>query len=165
MRCAGRVRLSFVMALGIGLMPAGAARAGWPFRKPGGRRVVVMNPANATARPPGGMLGSFYPDPMINIAGNGYLSGGYSPLDMYGPNTLSLDGPLSPFRAESAPVVTYERGYDGMTRARVSTSYSYPNRPDLAPLVYPTRANYYWGFGGSRTPPQWDRAVNWLDQN
>jgi hypothetical protein len=111
------------------------------------------------------MLGTFYPEPTLSIRGNGMVGGGYAPLGMYGATTLSLDGALSPFRASSAPVMTYTRGYDGITRPHVATSFSYPNRPDLAPVVYPTRANYYYGFPQSGTPPEWDRAYNWIDQN
>lgn len=144
---------------------AGDAEAGWPLRRARRAAVVVRPTARVEPRPPGRMLGSFYPDPMISVAGNGYTGAGYTPMDMYGPNTLSLDGPISPFRSTSAPVLTYERGYDGLTRPTTHTSFSYPNRPDVGPIVYPTRSNYYWGFRESGTPPQWDRAINWIDQN
>jgi hypothetical protein len=147
------------------LMPPSAEAGGrWGRRRPA-PLVVRPTAARVVAQPAEKMLGSFYPDPMISIGGNGYVGAGYSPLDMYGPNTLSLDGPLSPFRSTSAPVLTYERGYDGLLRPRTRTSFSYPNRPDIGPIVYPTRANYFWGFRESGTPPQWDRAVNWIDQN
>jgi hypothetical protein len=141
-------------------------QAGGPFhRHPRHRPVVVAPTARVVRTNPTGMLGTFYPDPMLSIAGNGFYSGGYSPLGMYGTSTLSLDGPVSPFRSTSAPVLTYTRGYDGLTRPDVRTSFSFPNRGDLAPVVYPTRANYYYGFRQWSTPPEWDRALNWIDQD
>jgi hypothetical protein len=162
------------VCLGVVLLTAPAAEAGGPFRRyrrpavvvqPTARAVAMPTSGRLVAQPPERMLGSFYPDPMISIAGNGVIGSGYSPMGMYGPNTLSLDGPLSPFRSTTAPVLTYERGYDGMVRPQTRTSFSYPNRPEVGPIVYPTRANYFWGFRESGTPPQWDRALNWIDQN
>lgn len=111
------------------------------------------------------MLGTFYPTPYTVVRGNGNAGGGYSPLGEYGGNTLSLDGPLSPFRATAAPVLTYTRGYDGVTRPQIGTSASYPNYPRMSPIIYPTRANVYPGFRRSETPPWWDSSINWLDQN
>jgi hypothetical protein len=84
---------------------------------------------------------------------------------MHGSGTLALYGPLSPLRATAAPVFAYTRGYDGVLRPTVGTSFSYPNLPELSPVVYPTRANVYGGFRVSGTPPWWDAAHNWLDQN
>lgn len=155
------VALGFLL---VGWLAAGV-EAGGPFRRARRAAVVVSPTAQVVARPPERMLGTFYPDPLIPIAGNGYVGAGYSPMDMYGPNTLSLDGPISPFRSTAAPVLTYERGYDGRVRPTTHTSFSYPNRPDIGPVVYPTRGNYFWGFNNSGTPPQWDRALNWIDQN
>jgi hypothetical protein len=111
------------------------------------------------------MLGTFYPGPTLWVRGNGVAGGGYSPLGQYGTSTLALDGPLSPLRATAAPVLTYSRGYDGVVRPQVGTSFSYPNLPRLGPVVYPTRANVYPGFRTSPTPPQWQSSINWLDQN
>ena len=158
-----------------------SARAGWPRRER--PRTVVVQPAPIptpttfvapagyvptayaqTARPPG-MLGTFYPAPMLMVRGNGPVGGGYSPLGEYGPNTLSLDGPLSPFRSVNAPVVSYGRGYDGSVVPIVGTSFSTPNLPRLSPVVYPTRANNYFGFRRTGTPPQWESGINWIDQN
>ena len=34
-----------------------------------------------------------------------------------------------------------------------------------APVVYPTRASYFNNFRETGTPPWWDAAYNWIDQN
>jgi hypothetical protein len=101
----------------------------------------------------------------MNVLGNGTSGGGYAPLGMFGNVTLSEYGPLSATRAVAAPVVTYTRGYDGVPRATVGTVLTYPNMPAIAPVVYPTRANYARGLGLPRTPPAWDSALNWIDQD
>ena len=90
-------------------------------------------------------LGTFYPTPYITVRGNAPLGGGYSPLEIYGDQTLSLYGPLSPFRTSTAPVLTYVRGYDGQTRLIEAASFSNPNLPILSPVRYPTEGNYYYG--------------------
>jgi hypothetical protein len=112
------------------------------------------------------MLGTFYPEPVLWVRGNGRAGGGYSPADAYGiTSNLDVDGPLSPFRATAAPVMTYQRGYDGLLYPGLGTSFSNPNQPRLSPVVYPTRANVYPGFRRSPTPPWWQSSINWLDQN
>ena len=86
-------------------------------------------------------------------------------MGMYGNTTLALEGPLSPFREIAAPVLVYNRGYDGVVRPSVETSFSHPNLPRLSPVVYPTRANDAYGFRRTFTPPSWDSGINWIDQN
>ena len=85
--------------------------------------------------------------------------------DIYGDQTLSLYGPLSPLRVSTAPVLGYTRGYDGQIRLTEANSFSYPNLPDLSPVVYPTEANYYYGPRVNRTPRWGSSAINWIDQN
>lgn len=132
-----------------------------------GPRAAVPPPAGIdhATRPPGRLLGTFYPEPTVNIMGSGPARGGYSPLDMYGPTTLSLYGPFSAFRVKSAPITIYQRGYDGILRPSVGISLSYPNFPAASPVVYPTRANVDHGFPSSGVPPWWRRAETWLDQD
>jgi hypothetical protein len=111
------------------------------------------------------MLGNFYPEPYMFVRGNGSVGGGYSPLGSYLEGNLALYGPISPLRATAAPVVTYTRGYDGVARPEVGTSFSTPNLPELTPVIYPTRANLYGGARTTRTPPWWPNAINFIDQN
>jgi hypothetical protein len=100
------------------------------------------------------------------VGGNAPISGGYSPLGTFGDTSMSLNGPFSPMRSITAPVVTYNRGYDGVTREIPGTSTSTPNQPILSPFVYPTRRNnYYAPRTGTRTPPWWTSGMNWIDQN
>jgi hypothetical protein len=125
--------------------------------------VVIVRPAPAVNNY--GRLGTFYPTPYIMVRGNFPNGGGYTPLNSFGENTLSLYGPLSGMRMTSAPVLTYNRGYDGRTVLAPGTSFSAPNLPELTPVVYPTQATYYYGFRQSGAPPWWGNAINWLDQN
>ena len=111
------------------------------------------------------MLGTFYPTPTMFVRGNGLAGGGYSPLGIFGDQTMALYGPLSPLRATTAPVRTYASGYDGRPVIVEGTSFSTPNLPGVTPVVYPTRANYYYGFRESHDPPWWPRRSNWIDQN
>jgi len=137
--------------------------AGWRQRQ--ARQAVVVTPTSQVrpySRPP---LGTFVPSPYIYVRGNGPAGGGYSPMGMYGPDNMALQGPLSPMRSMAAPVVVYNRGYDGVVRPSVETSFSNPNMPRLSPVVYPTRANNVYGFRRETTPPWWDSGINWIDQN
>ncbi len=109
-------------------------------------------------------LGTFEPTPYIMVRGNWPLGGGYSPLDVYGDQSMSLYGPLSPMRSTSAPIMTYSRGYDGRVYAAPATSFSTPNLPRLSPVVYPTPASYYYGPRLNRTPLSWSSGINWIDQ-
>ncbi len=136
---------------------------------PGDPRRVVVVPVQVMAPAPH-LLGTFYPDRYLDVAGDLGSQRGfypYYPFGMYGPsNSLGVVGPLSSLRPAAAPVQTYLRGYDGTVRpAGVGTSFSYPNTPNLSPIVYPTRANFYYGFPQWRNPPQWESAINWVDQN
>jgi hypothetical protein len=110
-------------------------------------------------------LGTFYPTPVITVRGNNPLGGGYSPLDIYGDQTLSLYGPLSPLRVTTAPVLVYVRGYDGSIRVSEAASFSNPNLPELSSVRYPTGANYYYGPRVNRLSPWGLNAINWIDQN
>jgi len=112
-----------------------------------------------------GTLGTFQPTPIITVRGNYPIGGGYSPLDIYGDQTLSLYGPLSPLRVTTAPVRVYVRGYDGSIRIAEAAAFSTPNLPELSPVVYPTEANYYYGPRVNRAPSWGASAINWIDQN
>jgi hypothetical protein len=112
-----------------------------------------------------GRLGSFYPTPYLMVRGNAPAGGGYSPLGTFGETSMTLYGPLSPYRMTTAPVLTYTRGYDGRVVVAPGTSFSTPNLPALTPVVYPTQASNYFGFRQSGSPPWWANAINWLDQN
>ena len=111
------------------------------------------------------MLGSFYPNPYIIVRGNAPAGGGFSPLGQFGDTSMDLYGPLSSLRQIAAPVVTYQRGYDGVVRPAVGTSFSNPNLPEINPVVYPTKASFYYGPRTQSTPPWWDRGITWIDQN
>src|SRR5262249_5513758 len=131
----------------------------------------VMRPATATRTQPcavpgaTGTLGTFNPSPIITVRGNYPLGGGLSPLEIFGDQTLSLYGPLSPFRATTSPVLVYVRGYDGSIRVTDAASFSNPNLPELSPVRYPTEANYYYGPRVNRLTPWGPNAINWIDQN
>ncbi|WP_165249849.1 hypothetical protein [Paludisphaera soli] len=118
---------------------------------------------DAVCEPPS--LGTFEPTPYLMVGGANPIGGGYSPLGTFGDTSMALNGPVSPFRSVSAPIVTYNRGYDGVTRAVPGVSSSTPNQPILSPFVYPTRRSNYYAPRGSRTPPWWTSGVNWIDQN
>ena len=126
-------------------------------------RTQATAPAPASA---GGSLGNFFETPYLTNRGNYPAGGGYSPFEQYGDTNLSLYGPMSSFRSIAAPVQIYSRGYDGRTRMIDGTSTSTPNLPSLSPITYPTRANTsLYGRRPQSTPPQWDDATNWIDQN
>jgi hypothetical protein len=153
----------------VGLLTwgAGGAEGGWPYRRP-----AVVVPTTAPRPVPGGyepapspMLGTFYPSPYALVRGNWPAGGGYSPLGVYGDQSMSVYGPLSPFRGYTAPVATYTRGYDGRPVVLEGTSFSTPNQPDLTPVVYPTQANYFYRIRETGDPPWWGSAMNWIDQN
>jgi hypothetical protein len=140
-------------------------RAGEPTRCVE-RKVVVTRARPLYVSSSSATLGTFMPTPYVIIGGN-YPTGsvGYSPNEMYGDTALPLYGPLSAFRASTAPVMVYSRGYDGQTRLIEANSFSYPNFPAMSPVVYPTEANYYWGPRTPRTPRWGSSAINWIDQN
>ena len=139
----------------LGLLSLGAVVAAGPARA---QSVVEFEPPS---------LGTFEPTPYIMVGGAAPIAGGYSPLGTFGDTSMSLNGPFSSMRSVSAPVVTYNRGYDGVVRAVPGTSSSTPNLPILSPFVYPTRrSNYYAPRTGGRTaPPWWTSGANWIDQN
>jgi len=121
-------------------------------------RPVYVSPVTAP-------LGTFQPTPYIMVRGNWPAGGGYSPLETYGDQSMSLYGPLSPLRSVAAPVMMYSRGYDGRVYATPATSFSTPNLPGLSPVIYPTSASYFYAPRVNRTPPQWTSGFNWIDQN
>jgi hypothetical protein len=130
------------------------------------RHTVVATPARMVCAPSTNTtLGIFRPTPYIMVGGDNPIGGGYSPMGIHGDNTMALYGPFSPFRATTAPVLTYVRGYDGQIRLSDGISFSYPNSPDLSPVIYPTTANNYYGPRVNRTPPSPAGAMNWIDQN
>jgi len=108
-------------------------------------------------------LGTFQPTPYIMVGGAAPTSFGYSPLGTFGDGSMALNGPFSPMRSISAPVTVYSRGYDGVLRAETATSFSNPNLPILSPVIYPTQSSYYYAPRVERTPPWWNRDVNWID--
>jgi hypothetical protein len=184
----GDLRVRTKIALGVlSLLACGsswAEGAGW-FR----RRATVATPTSATVPAPAPsprgpiptaasptptsfdpspypMLGTFYPSPYLMVRGNWPAGGGYSPLGLYGDQSMAVYGPLSPFRGYTAPVVTYTRGYDGRPVPVEGNSFSTPNRPDMTPVVYPTQSNYYYRIRGEPgDPPWWGTGTDWIDQN
>jgi hypothetical protein len=153
------VGLVLFAAIGVG----GTAWADDFWVRPFARPVVVTRAR--PVYPPTSTLGTFYPTPYMVVRGNDPLGGGYSPLGIYGDQTMSLYGPFSPLRGRTAPVRNYVRGYDGRVYIAEGNSFSNPNTPELSPVVYPTEANNFFGPRVSRTPPWWSSAINWIDQN
>jgi hypothetical protein len=161
-------RVPFLACIAAALaLQAAAVEAGWPkARTRAGRGYAVVPTSRPVGVAPSPMLGSFYPTPMLTVRGNGPAGGGYSALGQFGADaSLSLYGPLSPLRATTAPVLVYTRGYDGLVRPTTGVSFSTPNLPEVTPVVYPTRANFYGGFRESGTPPWWPSGINYIDQN
>ncbi len=160
--------IRWIGVFGLAVMATTTADAGWPFSRRAAVPTRVVTPT--VSRPvirdaPSPMLGTFYPEPYVYVRGNMNAGGGYSPLGEYGYNAMSLYGPLSDYRRVSAPIVTYNRGYDGSVRPVVGTSFSNPNLRAKEPVIYPTRGNYFYGFRNTGTPPWWDSPINWIDQN
>ena len=146
------------------VLPAGVAVAEDRLELPRVRRVVpAAQPVCVSPVP--STLGTFQPTPYLMVRGNWPTGGGYSPLEFYGDQSMTLYGPLSALRAVAAPVMTYSRGYDGRVYASPAMSFSTPNLPGLTPVIYPTSANYYYAPRVNRTPPQWTSGINWIDQN
>lgn len=160
-------RLAVTLALAsLTLLASTSAEAGGRLFRKRPRSVsetaVVQRPENQLAPSP--MLGQFRPTPYITVRGG--VSGDYSPLGNFGrENSFSVYGPLSAFRETSAPVNVVVRGYNGVSGVVEGTSFSNPNQPALSPVVYPTRASNYSAFRYQVTPPQWDKAIMWIDQN
>jgi len=158
-----RFFLSRLYLLAFMVLPVRAAVAQDRFEPPRvqgvgpAARLVCVSPVTST-------LGTFEPTPYLMVRGNWPAGGGFSPLELYGDQSMAVYGPLSPLRATAAPVMTYSRGYDGRVYASLATSFSTPNLPGLSPVIYPTPANYYYGPRVNRTPPQWTSGVNWIDQ-
>jgi hypothetical protein len=111
------------------------------------------------------MLGTFYPTPYITVRGDAPVGGGYTPNGQSGDFAMAIYGPMSALRQVSAPVLTYQRGYDGLVRPNVGVSFSYPNQPDLGNVIYPTRASNFYAPRTQATPPWWDSGMLWIDQN
>jgi hypothetical protein len=146
------------------LAPIGSAHAGDRARGTGPTQVVTRGRPGC-APYASATLGTFQPTPYIMVGGSNPAGGGYSPLGVYGDQTMSLYGPLSPLRVSTAPVLGYTRGYDGQVRLTEANSFSYPNLPSLSPVVYPTESNNYFGPRVNRTPRWGSSAINWIDQN
>src|SRR4051794_29356274 len=131
-------RRCLTLLCGVGLLGGYVSRteAGGLFR----RRTPEAAPTAYSplpARPAG--LGSFTETPYLVVRGNGPTGGGYSPLNQYGDTAMDIYGPISSYRATSAPVLAYTRGYDGRAAIVEGTSFSYPFQPALSPVVYPTQ--------------------------
>jgi hypothetical protein len=127
-------------------------------------RTVVARPVTAVPRDP--VLGTFYPTPYMTVRGNMPTGGGYSPLGIGGEDaSLDVYGPLSSLRSVAAPIVTYNRGYNGAITASEGTTFTTPFLPSASPAIYPTRGQNFYGFRTQPTPPQWDSPINWIDQN
>ncbi len=130
------------------------------------RQTVVVTGTQPCAAPGARpTLGTFYSTPYFIVRGDYPTGGGYSPLEIYGDQTLALYGPLSALRATTAPVMGYVRGYDGQTHLVESVSFSYPNLPSLSPVRYPTQGNYFYGPRVVRPTFTGANAINWIDQN
>jgi hypothetical protein len=130
-----------------------------------GRTVVVRRARPRIVSSASTTLGTFTPTPYIWVAGSHPTGTGYSPLGIYGDQTLPLYGPMSALRTTTAPVLVYTRGYDGQIHVAETNSFSYPNLPGVSQVVYPTESNYYYGPRVNRTPPWGSSAINWIDQN
>ncbi len=158
-----------MIAVALGLMTSAESSAGWPRGRRSRTVVVTTTASDVGVRKltPAPMLGTFYPDPPpLNVRGNFEAGGGYSPLGLFGDSSATIIGPLSAFRTTAAPVLVYERGYDGSYRPGLGTSFSNPNFPAASPsVVYPTRANARNAGRRMSTPPQWDSGINWIDLN
>ena len=167
MRRSIRIALTLVLGCEVYFLCPPAEAGGRLLRKrsqPVVPTTVVTRPENQLAPSP--MLGQFRPTPYIMVRGNGVVGGGYSPLGNFGrENSLSVYGPLSAFRATSAPVNLVVRGYDGVPAVVEGTSFSNPNQPTLSPVLYPTRASNYSALRYQVTPPQWDKSIMWIDEN
>ncbi len=162
--CASARILVFTLAVLELPFALGSAWAGTPPRR--SRRAGAVTRVQPCEAPRAtGTLGTFYGTPVITVQGNAPIGAGYSPLGIYGDQTLSLYGPLSPFRASTAPVLTYVRGYDGRTHLTEAISFSNPNLPAMSDVRYPTEANYYYGPRRVRVLPWGSNAINWIDQN
>lgn len=154
------------------LVAAPIIQAGDGHRRRGRRAAaaaaVAARPVVPTARVVdpvyAGRLGTFNPTPAILVQGNYPVAGGYSPLGIYGEQTMSLYGPFSSMRTTTAPVQVYTRGYDGVVRSATAISTSYPNLPALSPVAYPTRSNHYYAPRVRENPAD-KSAYMWLDQN
>jgi hypothetical protein len=145
------------------LVPPGAASA-QDRGLPAGVSRSASNAYSSCGCAEPAVLGTFQPTPYVMVRGDWPIGGGYSPLQVFGDQSMSLYGPLSPLRSVSAPITTYVRGYDGRLYVNRATSFSTPNLPPLSPVVYPTPANYYYGPRVNRTPPSWSQGTNWIDQ-
>jgi len=154
----------FALALTVSclLMAASEARAGGLLRR---RTHEVVPTVQVTSVAPSSTLGTFYPTPYVTVRGNFPAGGGYTPLGQFGDGTFSLYGPFSTLRSTSAPVHFYASGYDGRPVVARGTSFSTPNLPPLSPVIYPTRASYFYGFRTTTIPPWWTSGFNWVDQN
>ncbi len=157
--------LTSMMVPAIALGTAEIAGAQQPVYCAPAPPVAVTRARPVYPRNPNSTLGTFGPTPYIMVGGDYPTGRGYSPLDIYGDQTLAIYGPMSPLRGATAPVRGYARGYDGRLTVIETNSFSNPNLPSISPIVYPTEANYYYGPRVSRVPRWGSSAINWIDQN
>ena len=156
-----------LLTLSIPWMSPPSSSAGDPYRYSRPRRVVETRFApTVEVQGSEGTLGTFEPTPYVIVRGNGTTGGGYSPMQMYGDQTMVMYGPTSVFRSTTAPVTTYVRGYDGNLQPVSGVSFSNPNLPGLSPVVYPTKSSSY---SRSRmdngVPIRPKDSMNWIDQH
>ena len=136
----GRASQSWTLVLaGLSLL-AGveSAEAGGPLHRRAGTVVptaTVENPANANAPSP--MLGTFYPTNFVMVGGGRPTGSGFSPLGLYAGANMVQYGPFSIYRATTAPISVYSRGYDGRVYESPAHSFSTPFRPASSPVVKP----------------------------
>src|SRR5208337_2805683 len=119
MNCSGSSRrffLKYRSLLAFMVFPVGVAVAQDRFESP---RVQEVGPAARAVcvRPVTATLGTFQPTPYIMVRGNWPAGGGYSPLETYGDQSMTLYGPLSPRGAVAARRPASCRGYDGRVNA------------------------------------------------
>lgn len=160
-------RLALVLTAAVCMSGSGRAQAGDKIVR---RRAYAItptaylgDPANANAPSP--MLGTFYPTPYVIVGGDRPTGDGYTPLGQYGPNNLTIYGPMSIYRSVTAPVSVYSRGYDGRVYESRGHSFSTPFRPESSPVIYPTANSNYYRPRGTTAPPWRTTGYGWIDQN
>src|SRR5262249_35742380 len=116
------------------------ARGGHLFRRSGRPAAVSRaRPVYVPSSAASDTLGIFRPTPYITVGGDYPSGGGYSPLGIYGDQTMALYGPTSSLRPMTAPVVTYTRGYGGEVRPAPGNTSLHTHPPRLSPVHFPQR--------------------------
>jgi hypothetical protein len=160
---AASLRAGSLGLVGLLALSTTQAEAGGLFRKRDRTAVPTVRQVTPAISP--APLGTFTPTPYIWIRGDYPTGSGYSAMGYNGDYSLDVYGPLSVYRATTAPVQIYTRGYDGQTKVIEGTSFSTPNAPAASPVIYPTPGSYYYGFRDNPRVPARASATNWIDQN